>query len=321
MHPDAINFGPKDDSQVAALRAWLNKFDIVVCSDADKLAKLKPCITVEAEYGDRCVQGTVLTLAHHGPRSANPCPCNTEVETGFADRISAANGPIGLSHVDLDTIGGLIRIAESQERIGGWKLGEDTFWQLAEFVDLNGAHRLAEAEANDIDLSSMWAYWAWERKRRFVAKSDGGPTDAGPYVAEAVTVLGQIFWCFDKPTATQRHDAGYTFKREQEGLSRDSFVDLRDGVCVRVHSTFTNHLYDTPCGRAQIIVGFNTIDGSITISKERIELPVHCAQLVQNLWGDKAGGHEGIAGSPRGQRMTLNDLEQVRNRCAVWLNR
>ena len=35
--------------------------------------------TVEAEYGDICVEGKDVTLAHHGPRSGNPAPCNTEV--------------------------------------------------------------------------------------------------------------------------------------------------------------------------------------------------------------------------------------------------
>ena len=33
--------------------------------------------TVEAEYGNNVVEGTKVTLAHHGPRSNNPAPCNT----------------------------------------------------------------------------------------------------------------------------------------------------------------------------------------------------------------------------------------------------
>lgn len=33
--------------------------------------------TVEAEYGDKCINGKLYTLAHHGSRSANPAPCNT----------------------------------------------------------------------------------------------------------------------------------------------------------------------------------------------------------------------------------------------------
>lgn len=33
--------------------------------------------------------------------------------------------------------------------------------------------------------------------------------------------------------------------------------------------------------------------------------------IVQKLWGEKAGGHELIAGSPRGQRMTITELCQL----------
>ena len=58
--------------------------------------------TVEAEYGDECLEGTMATLAHHGPRSNNPAPCNTPdvpVLPPFATVV--------VSHIDLDTLGGI----------------------------------------------------------------------------------------------------------------------------------------------------------------------------------------------------------------------
>ena len=33
--------------------------------------------------------------------------------------------------------------------------------------------------------------------------------------------------------------------------------------------------------------------------------------IVQELWGPEAGGHPGIAGSPRGKEMTKKDLQQL----------
>ena len=34
-------------------------------------------------------------------------------------------------------------------------------------------------------------------------------------------------------------------------------------------------------------------------------------EIVQELWGNEAGGHPGIAGSPRGQEMTEKDMRQL----------
>ena len=38
---------------------------------------------------------------------------------------------------------------------------------------------------------------------------------------------------------------------------------------------------------------------------------VSAKELVQELWGNEAGGHTGIAGSPRGQEMTEKDMKQL----------
>lgn len=62
----------------------------------------KTSATVEAEYGDLVVEGSVLTLAHHGPRSGNSCPCLVENRPQGEQSIEV----VGLSHMDLDTIGG-----------------------------------------------------------------------------------------------------------------------------------------------------------------------------------------------------------------------
>ena len=38
---------------------------------------------------------------------------------------------------------------------------------------------------------------------------------------------------------------------------------------------------------------------------------VSAKELVQELWGNEAGGHPGIAGSPRGKEMTEKDMKQL----------
>ena len=56
------------------------------------------------------------------------------------------------------------------------------------------------------------------------------------------------------------------------------------------------------------VVAFNTLNGSVTISFEDTPEGVSACEIAQTLWGMLAGGHKGIAGSPRGLRMELGDL-------------
>lgn len=59
--------------------------------------------SVEAEYGDKIIEAVGgVTLAHYGLRSDNPAPCVAEVEPN--------NLPTVISHVDLDTIGGILAV-------------------------------------------------------------------------------------------------------------------------------------------------------------------------------------------------------------------
>lgn len=51
-----------------------------------------------------------------------------------------------------------------------------------------------------------------------------------------------------------------------------------------------------------------TRDDSVTISLEKPIRGISCREIVQELWGSEAGGHDGIAGSPRGKSMTEKDL-------------
>ena len=55
--------------------------------------------------------------------------------------------------------------------------------------------------------------------------------------------------------------------------------------------------------------GFVDAPGSVTVSLADPIEGVVCRDIVQSLWGMEAGGHAGIAGSPRGQEMSTADLD------------
>ena len=50
---------------------------------------------------------------------------------------------------------------------------------------------------------------------------------------------------------------------------------------------------------------------SITVSFADRGKKISAKEIVQELWGNEAGGHPGIAGSPRGQEMTEKDMRQL----------
>ena len=98
----------------------------------------------------------------------------------------------------------------------------------------------------------------------------------------------------------------------EASLNTDSFVcvaGLSRLVAIREWDSFTNHLYRIPDGRmADAVVARNTTMGSITVSLADPIEGVSCRAIVQGLWGPEAGGHTGIAGSPRGREMSDRDL-------------
>lgn len=253
--------------------------------------------TVEAEYGDELVTGTIITMAHHGSRAGQPAPCsysNRCMKPGSSVEV------VGLSHIDLDALGGCMAIVGNKPEVPG-------FWELAEFVDLNGAHKLAQSGASEQNLRRLHAFWAWSEKSRVYAPRDGSVIDVTVNVKTAMEVLDYI--CQD--------DEGYLkdgdkFKAAGEKLNADTFLQMEDGVILRVGPSFVNHLYRAPDGViAEAVVAFNTTTGGITVSFAEANPLYDAKGIMQLLLGNLAGGHAGIAGSPRDTRCTIDQLREV----------
>ena len=261
------------------------------------LAGFASTATVEAEYGDVTVPGSVLTFAHHGRNAGQPCPCSYGNEVARDLNIDA----VGISHVDLDTLGGVLAIQ-------GRKPLADSFWSLAEFVDLNGAHRLAQSGASEADLARLHAWWAWSEKNKLFAPRDATVAEADAWIDAAAIAITSILE--GDPALLQ---AGEDFRLAGEALNSASFVEASGGVILRSSEAFTNHLYSSPSGEVmKAVVAFSTKFNSVTVSFEAGSAsPVSAREFVQGLWGDLAGGHHGIAGSPRETQMTLEDARSA----------
>lgn len=325
---------PAVEAALEALDPSEAKVVFLASADPAALAATAPAVTVEAEFGDAVVEGSVLTMAHHGPRAGGKCP-GAYTSDDVSKALSAADAfhageslrgdyelqlraplIVGLSHFDLDTIGGCMAVLEVFGECfkGGRSPLGAAFWRLAEHVDVNGPHRLTEApDAENAEaVECLRAFWAWGSANRGprVTNEVVDLTTHVKAAAEVVMTLLAGHTPYDSPDNHRRTallTAGREFAAAEETLRAASFRAEEQGVALRSAPGFTNHLYSAHPRAA--VVAFNETTQAVTVSFADGGVSESAVAVVQALWGSLAGGHRGIAGSPRGQAMTFEDAE------------
>jgi len=315
-------------------RFTMRNFKVIIANNAAALRLENPTHTVEAEYGLDVVEGSVLTLAHHGPRVGNPCPC-------LGDSIPYEGTEpivIGVSHFDLDTLGGVLRI------VGQKYSFERLFWKVAALVDTMGVHKLEEIReiliaetypgSPESPRDGYWLgydygggvvpalnmFWAWSEDHRLFAPRDGSVLDCTEFFGEALQVLQLMLY-------GDIYDAGYSELafRAKEWVEAKEALDTASkrfawgedpsyedcAVILREADCFTNHLYNNMGRVFHAVVGFNTQYKSVTLSLGNPVDGINCCEIAQQLWGPEAGGHAGIAGSPRGKEMGMDAAHEA----------
>jgi hypothetical protein len=297
------------------------KINVLVSSNRNALLKVENVLaSVEAEFGAFCVEGPI-TLAHHGERSGNPAPCITQIDRELVDRLlSEGKGNIICSHIDLDTVGGIMRL----DGYTPFSKSEENFWGMAAKVDVQGPHML-DSILKEFDNASQlqsWlnAYWAWSEGNKTYPPRDGSLLDITEAVNQHVDVLTKIF-----QNDEELLSKGREFEKKGEELNRRSLVGsyaTRAGLVLsRESDQFVNHLYQDTLGKvAAIVVAFNTKTKTITVSKAHPEIRFNCREFVQGLWGMEAGGHDGIAGSPRNREMKKTEFSIATSAAANLIN-
>jgi hypothetical protein len=135
--------------------------------------------------------------------------------------------------------------------------------------------------------------------------------NATPEVAEAIRIVRLLL---DLESSDEEYrqlmEAGQVWLAAKEALHKESFI-LSAKVCgrtvvLRQNDSFVNHLYNTTDGVvADAIVAFNTRTRGITVSLADPIEGFSCCNFMQQEFGPLAGGHAGIAGTPRGEEFSL----------------
>lgn len=259
---------------------------------------------VEAEYGDVEVFGSSdkLTLNHHlDPERL--CPC-------LYENFEAPPDIIGISHFDLDTLGGILALL-------GKKPDAPDFWSVAAFVDTHGPHKVTEAPDYSREVhQKLMSWWKWSKEHRLELLGDE-PQWVDDFVAGHLEELLAIL-------NGERDEEGERLLAAQEQALRELEVWSWQGeavvgdlvVVTRSAQEFVNHLYSTASGDpADVVVGLNTNFNSITLSCS--DGQIDCCDLMQEYFGSEAGGHAGIAGTPRDKEYGSDDLRKFQE----WLEK
>ncbi len=274
---------------------------IILCptieSAKESVNKLGSFNSIEAEYGDVCIKAIDgITLAHHGSRSNNPAPCVAEVESNDL--------PIIVSHIDLDTIGGIMRLHGLRNLDDSI---ESEFWKVAAYVDVHGVHRLHEANPSEKVVHRLNAWYAYNEQHRAPRITEATDiTDLVETSIEAIQaiLLGDTEMIADGEKWHQEVTSAIESKLVEE--NKNIRVFITDGV-------FCSASYFSPTLQtvAKATITLNTKFNAITIAFEDGGKEHSAAEIVQKLWGKDAGGRAGIAGSPRGEKMTNVDLQKA----------
>jgi hypothetical protein len=284
-----------------------------------------PLVTVEAEYGSTVVRGALHTAAHHqGPdqpefhgRHAGgtaPSPCCDPAVPVLSGASLCDRPVVLLSHLDLDSVGGALRtLAEFQDLFAS---SLQSFWRLVEFVDVNGPHKLVVDDSQvvftQVNVDRIRAYWAWARSQ------PRQPRDSVSDVTQQVVASGLALRMI-LGGDVDLLESGRAAERERRAVNVETFHSFRIVGSVGLRrvadaKAFVNDLYVAPHGTPlRAVVTLNDATGAVTLSLADAIPGVSCRAVAQALWGSEAGGHDGIAGSPRGSRMTHDDWFDAAN--------
>lgn len=326
---------------------WCNAMtQIVMSTSAEALTALLPTFTVEAEYGSSVVHGSRGTLAHHeaaisaGLDSGCPCLLSPGDELwGAADLagiprnrpdqscvLPDSTAVIGVSHWDWDTAGGVFGLLGVKPCHGLWP----KVWQSVAFTDERGPHRAEEfieyTEVRPV-VDAMRAYASANRITTPRETTAVDITERAVGYSNFLTELDQELEraaSFGFALKTQGAyldsglpllEAGLRYHIAQQDLEADSYVASFGGgrILLRASDRFVNHLYRHENRVAPIVIGFNTVQGSITLSFENLDAQsgLSASELMRLYFGDRAGGHRGIAGSPRNGSYSLPDAKNL----------
>ena len=296
----------KDECQCscgATLNLFPDDVKILLAPTLDIAKTIQPDITIEAEYGDETIKGSLYTSAHHGKNQGNPAPC-------IDDNIPVIlEGTILGSHIDLDFILGC------GKALGLYEFKHFDmmrFRGIASRIDIDGPHHINKENFKSYK-EYFDAYWAWNESRgkeignaeRIVELKDIRQT-----VLESLSIIEKIVKHNDEKLIEKGKEWA---KNIQEATEKCLKKETKYYRLFSTNRVFCGASYYSPQQKEIIpaIISYNEIFKAITLSFEDSGKKFKADEIMVELFGSGAGGKSGIAGTPRGKEFTFEDTKKV----------
>ena len=178
------------------------------------------------------------------------------------------------------------------------------FWQAAGYIDVNGPHHVHELDSREQDkLNAIWAWNADQPRASRITE----PTDVTEKIHEWKNAIeNAIYYETEMIQRGEEWSKEVTKKVEsclyEENKNTRSFV-TQDVFCSSsYYSPNENRVFPNT-------VVFNEKFKAITVANSDGSL--NAKEFMQSMYGPDAGGHPGIAGTPRGKEMTIEDFKNT----------
>lgn len=270
---------------------------IKMAPSLDKALEMKerfngPLATVECEYGNTVVEGAV-TLAHH-VEGWNTAPSlqtsNVLFEAGV--EMVVDGDYIMISHIDLDTVCGIMAVAEDYDIPEDIKKGIN-------YVDCNGQHHLYDTEVSEDARKYILSYIGYANAHR----APIGQEDVTDYVIDLI----------ERFNTQENYEAGKAFVEGRRVEAEASLAGAVGSVVLLDQDVDSkafglNSEYILNDVEYDYVIVFDQKFGKITLSSRKGKDDVrNMVDVMRAVFGEEAGGHKGIAGTPRGKMYTLED--------------
>jgi len=280
---------------------------VVVTSDIAEAYRLvaEGYIPVEASYGSETVHDLsrsdpLLTLDHHGPLSDLECPAIRAQKEMWAKGLEnhRAVGCYVLSHIDADSFLTVMGLE-------GYRLPMNFIERVA-FVDIHGRHKIPEDQQNHPDQIRLSLLNDLLNRRKGFGHDE---------FRRAIQIL---LLPDDSQTIKDKIEK---LKVRRERILANCFV--MDKIAIGISDEYPlDILYEL----RDFAIAYHYIDRYITIGCRDMETGLAYEGFLEDglkkLWsmlGSGWGGRETIGGSPRGERMDLQQTYDAAIFLQKWL--
>jgi len=278
-------------------------------------------VAVEAEWGDEALESPYADIAlnHHGSRASNPCPSEIGIVAPQVVELCKKhkNKTYIVSHIDADTIFGIMWCEGLFDAEKGYAPDLVQIAKMVAFTDKNGRHiAMSELEAlNDTDAFKKWLSLGLLFSRNAISFKG----DISEHVAKIIYAASQIIFSKNikesqiykealeweagkaksaKEAITYKDDILLGFASKKFMCDNYALFADEDGIVRKIIIQYDLH------NKSILLAAYDAKTAQDFFGKKGVVGP------LQDFFGNEAGGHIAIGGSPRNKPMKWQDYKK-----------